>query len=71
VSERSGVDRTERIQRILDELVRDRQALRHRTGVDASLLEANRQSIVYWQSELSHALLAGRGRGSDAPRHST
>ena len=55
--------RVERIRQILADLVHQRQALRG--GSDTSetvLLEANRRSIVYWQSELARALLAERGR---------
>jgi hypothetical protein len=54
--------KTTRIREILEELVHQRQSLRNSTSSDApGLLEANRRSIVYWQAELSQALLAERG----------
>jgi hypothetical protein len=49
-----------RIREILDDLVHQRQRLRSSPD-EAGLLEANRRSIVYWQTELSRALLAERG----------
>jgi hypothetical protein len=52
--------RTDAIRLILADLVHQRQRLRGAES-DASLLEANRLSIVYWQSALSRALLAERG----------
>ena len=52
-------ERTATIRVILDGLVLERQRLRR--SPDAALLEANRRSIVYWQAELSRALLAERG----------
>jgi hypothetical protein len=59
--------RSERIREILDDLIRQRQSLRigSGTGIDAVLLEANRRSIVYWQTELAQALVAEHG-GSEA-----
>lgn len=57
----SGATRSERIHEILDDLIRQRQSLRvPDNGGDTGLLEANRRSIVYWQTELSRALLAER-----------
>src|SRR5262249_25018527 len=52
--------RPDRIREILNDLVHQRQRLRSSPG-EAGLLEANRRSIVYWQTELSRALLAERG----------
>jgi hypothetical protein len=52
--------RPARIREILDDLVHQRQRLRSAPG-EAELLEANRRSIVYWQTELSRALLAEQG----------
>ena len=52
--------RTASIRAILDGLVLERQRLR-RSSDGTALLEANRRSIVYWQTELSRALLAQRG----------
>ena len=52
--------RPARIREILDDLVHQRQRLRN-SPVEAALLEANRRSIVYWQTELSRALLVERG----------
>jgi hypothetical protein len=52
--------RTSSIRAILDGLVLERQRLR-RSSDGTALLEANRRSIVYWQTELSRALLAERG----------
>ena len=53
--------RPARIWEILDDLVHQRQRLRN-SPVEAALLEANRRSIVYWQTELSRALLVERGQ---------
>lgn len=59
----SQATRSERIHEILDDLIRERQSLRVRgSGSDTDLLEANRRSIVYWQTALSRALLAEHGR---------
>jgi hypothetical protein len=59
----SGATRSERIHEILDDLIRQRQSLRvPGSGADTGLLEANRRSIVYWQTELSRALLAEHNR---------
>jgi len=52
--------RPARIREILDDLVHQRQRLRSSPD-EAGLLEANRRSIVYWQTELSRALLAEQG----------
>jgi hypothetical protein len=52
--------RTASIRAILHGLVLERQRLR-RSHDGTALLEANRRSIVYWQAELSRALLAQRG----------
>lgn len=57
--------RPARIREILDVLVHQRQRLRS-SPAEAGLLEANRRSIVYWQTELSRALLAEQGH--EAPR---
>ena len=53
--------RPARIREILDDLVHQRQRLRS-SPAEAGLLEATRRSIVYWQTELSRALLAEQGR---------
>jgi hypothetical protein len=44
------------IRLVLDSLVNERQALRHR-GTDPAAIEANRLAIVYWQQELSKRLI--------------
>jgi hypothetical protein len=55
--------RSDRIHEILDDLIRQRQSLRiPGTGGDPVLLEANRRSIVYWQTELARALVAEHRR---------
>jgi hypothetical protein len=55
--------RSERIREILDDLIRQRQSLRlGSTGEEPGLLEANRRSIVYWQTELGRTLLAEHER---------
>ena len=55
--------RSDRIHEILDDLIRQRQSLRVRgKGGDPVLLEANRRSIVYWQTELARALVAEHRR---------
>jgi hypothetical protein len=46
---------------ILDDLIRQRQSMRG-ADADASLIEANRLGIVYWQWQLSRALSAERER---------
>jgi hypothetical protein len=48
---------SERIREILEDLVRHRQSLRRDREHDRPLLQANRRSIEYWQSRVSHALL--------------
>jgi hypothetical protein len=54
--------RVARIRQILADLVHQRQSLRGASdSPETMLLEANRRSIVYWQSELARALLAQRG----------
>jgi hypothetical protein len=53
--------RPARIREILDDLVHQRQRLRS-SPAEPELLEANRRSIVYWQTELSRALVAEQGR---------
>lgn len=60
MSEATGVS-SDRIQSILDDLIRQRQRMRS-TGAEAGLLEANRLGIVYWQWQLSRALSAERSR---------
>jgi hypothetical protein len=63
----SQATRSERIHEILDDLIRQRQSLRVRgSGSDTDLLEANRRSIVYWQTALSRALLAEHGGPKNA-----
>jgi hypothetical protein len=63
----SEATRSERIHEILDDLIRQRQSLRvPGSGGDTGLLEANRRSIVYWQTELSRALLAEHHRPDSA-----
>ena len=47
---------------VLQALVRQRQELRRSQG-DSASLEANRLAIVYWQTALSHALVAERSGG--------
>jgi hypothetical protein len=60
--------RVERIRQILADLVHQRQALRGATDApETVLLEANRRSIVYWQSELARALVAERDNGLAGP----
>jgi hypothetical protein len=67
VAEAGVNDRTASIRQILADLVRQRQTLRAAAdGSEARLLEANRRSIVYWQAELSRALLADHGDRDDA-----
>jgi hypothetical protein len=62
VSARLVSPRAHRIHEILDELVRQRQSLRlHEREQQDGLLEANRRSIVYWQTELGRALLDEHG----------
>jgi hypothetical protein len=62
VSARLASPRAHRIHEILDELVRQRQSLRlHEREQQDGLLEANRRSIVYWQTELGRALLDEHG----------
>ena len=51
------------IESIISDLIRERQRLR-RENRDASLLEANRLAIVYWQQELGRALGERRGGGA-------
>ena len=46
--------RESKIREILDELVRQRQAM-HQSAADAVLVEANRLAIAYWQRQLSPA----------------
>jgi hypothetical protein len=53
--------RIDRIRQILADLVHQRQSLRGAESPETVLLEANRRSIVYWQSELARALLDERG----------
>lgn len=53
--------RTDRIREILKDLIRQRQLLRlGGTASESVLLEANRLSIVYWQTELARELLDQR-----------
>ena len=60
--------RVERIRQILADLVHQRQSLRGATDTpETVLLEANRRSIVYWQSELARALVAERDNGPTGP----
>lgn len=47
---------------VVQALVRQRQELR-RADADSASLEANRLAIVYWQTALSHALIAERAGG--------
>jgi hypothetical protein len=54
---RQGVVPVDVIEEIIRKLVDERQRLR-RCKTDAATLEANRLSIVYWQSQLSRSLLA-------------
>ena len=56
--------RTASIREILGGLVVERQRLR-RSRENAALLEANRRGIVYWQAELSRALIAERRHGAE------
>jgi hypothetical protein len=48
----------EDLQRVIDALVSERQALRS-SGADHATIEANRISLVYWQQELARVLIAG------------
>ena len=61
----TGESSSARARSILDDLIRQRQRM---TGAnaDASLIEANRLGIVYWQWQLSHALSVERERSSGA-----
>jgi hypothetical protein len=53
--------RADRIREILEDLIRQRQLLRlGGTASESVLLEANRLSIVYWQTELARELLDQR-----------
>jgi hypothetical protein len=53
--------RADRIREILEDLIRQRQLLRlGGTASESVLLEANRLSIVYWQTELARELLDRR-----------
>jgi hypothetical protein len=62
VSTRTGT-REDRIREILEDLVHQRQSIRSSLVPDETgLLEANRRSIVYWQAELSRALVEKRNR---------
>jgi hypothetical protein len=59
--------RSDRIHEILADLISQRQSLRLRaTGSDSGLLEANRLSIVYWQTELARALVTEHGQRGTA-----
>jgi hypothetical protein len=53
---------SERIQSILDDLIRQRQRWRS-GGVEPGLLEANRLGIVYWRRRLARALSVERPHG--------
>ncbi|HSS81253.1 MAG TPA: hypothetical protein VLK24_08660 [Gaiellaceae bacterium] len=59
---------SERIRRILEDLVRHRQSLRRDLEHDRPLLQANRRSIVYWQGRLAQALLEEHGGAERAGR---
>jgi len=52
-----GILPVDLVEEIIRKLVDERQQLRRR-GTDSATLEANRLSIVYWQSQLSRSLLA-------------
>jgi hypothetical protein len=55
----SATSSSARARSILDDLIRQRQ-LMHGSNADASLIEANRLGIVYWQWQLARALSAER-----------
>jgi hypothetical protein len=54
-----------RIRAILDDLISQRQRMRH-AETEGGLLEANRLSIVYWQRQLSLCLTDEHGRRGSA-----
>ena len=54
-----------RARSILDDLIRQRQLMQG-SAADASLIEANRLGIVYWQWQLSRALSAERAQAGTA-----
>jgi hypothetical protein len=54
-----------RARSILDDLIRQRQ-LMYASDADASLIEANRLGIVYWQWQLSRALSVEREQAGAA-----
>jgi hypothetical protein len=60
----TGSPRELKIRAILDVLVRERQKMKQ-TATEPGLTEANRLSIVYWQSQLSRCL------GEDHARQNT
>jgi hypothetical protein len=56
-----GVVSPDAARSILNDLIRQRQRMRDHEP-NASLLEANRLAIVYWQWQLTRALEAERGQ---------
>ncbi len=58
--------RVARTRQILADLVDQRQSLRGADSAELGLLEANRRSIVYWQSKLAQALLEEHGHHDTA-----
>jgi hypothetical protein len=54
-----------RARSILDDLIRQRK-LMHGSDADASLIEANRLGIMYWQWQLSRALSVEREQSGAA-----
>jgi len=57
----AGVPKEARIRGILDDLIRQRQALEH-ADADDGLRHANRLGIVYWQWQLSRVLAESQVR---------
>ena len=56
---------SDRIQSILDDLIRQRRRWRS-CGAEPGLLEANRLGIVYWRLQLARAASAERRAGDTA-----
>jgi hypothetical protein len=52
----------ETAQQIVHRLAIEREQMR-RSGADPQALEANRLSLVYWQSEVNRSLIAAHRRG--------
>ena len=61
----SATSSSARARSILDDLIRQRQLMLG-SDADASLIEANRLGIVYWQWQLARALSTERERAGAA-----